>query len=383
MAFSTAANGAKKLRRLSKTGSPATIERRHVRRILALLDSVLRGTDSCGFSAMTLHITAAIERWPVDGHFTIARGAKTFVDLIVVTVSDGTYVGYGEGTAIYYRGETAEKCVRQVEGVADALAAHPVAMARDQLQSRLPPGAARNALDCALWDLEAKQYGQPLWERIGMKSQPVPLETAFTISLGAPDAMHKDALAAAANGYGVLKLKLNGEADRARVAAARAGAPKARIIVDANESWGAMDIVAEAEVLKRLGVAMIEQPLPAGQDAALADIASPLPIFADESCHIAADVARLAGLYQGVNIKLDKAGGLTEALALCKAAQSAKMGVMVGCMLSTSLAIQAAFLVAQTASWVDLDGPALLLHDRPGGFVFANGRLSPANMLTK
>lgn len=327
---------------------------------------------------MTLRITAVVERWPVDGHFTIARGAKTFVDLLVVAVSDGTHIGYGEGTAIYYGGETAEKCLGQVERVTDELAGHPVSIARAILQSRLKPGAARNALDCALWDLEAKQAAVALWTLVGMTTPPAPLQTAFTISLGAPEAMHKDAQAAAANGYGLLKLKLNGEADRDRVAAVRAGAPNAQIIVDANESWGGIDIAAEAEILKNLGVAMIEQPLPVGQDAALADISSPLPIFADESCHIAADVPRLRDLYQGVNIKLDKAGGLTEALALCKAAQSAKMDVMVGCMLSTSLAIQAAFLVAQKASWVDLDGPALLLNDRPGGFIFANGHLSPA-----
>lgn len=327
---------------------------------------------------MTLRISAVVERWPVDGHFTIARGAKKFVDLLVVAVSDGMHIGYGEGTAIYYGGETAEKCLGQVERVTDELEAHRVPVARAMLQTRLSPGAARNALDCALWDLEAKQTGQALWQLVGMPSLPVPLETAFTISLGTPDAMHADARSAAENGYALLKLKLNGEADRERVAAVRTGAPKARIIVDANESWGAIDIAAEAQALKNLGVAMIEQPLPAGQDASLANISAPLPIFADESCHIAADVPRLASLYQGVNIKLDKAGGLTEALALSKAAQSAKMDVMVGCMLSTSLAIQAAFLVAQNASWVDLDGPALLLNDRPSGFVFANGHLSPA-----
>ena len=327
---------------------------------------------------MTLHITATIERWPVDGHFTIARGAKQGVDLLVVTVGDGTHIGYGEGTAIYYQGETAEKCLGQVERFSDELGGHPVPIAREILQSILPPGAARNALDCALWDLEAKQAGVVLWALVGMATPPLPLQTAFTISLGAPEAMHADARSAADKGYGLLKLKLNGEADRDRVAAVREGAPNAQIIVDANESWGGIDIAAEAEALKNLGVAMIEQPLPAGRDAALADISSPLPIFADESCHIAADVARLRGLYQGVNIKLDKAGGLTEALALRKAAENAKMQVMVGCMLSTSLAIQAAFLVAQKAEWVDLDGPALLLNDRPDGFVFANGCLSPA-----
>jgi L-Ala-D/L-Glu epimerase len=327
---------------------------------------------------MSLRITAVVERWPVDGHFTIARGAKTFVDLLVVAVSDGTHIGYGEGTAIYYGGETAEKCLGQVERVTDQLAPHPVRIAREILQSIMTPGAARNALDCALWDLEARQTGQALWTLVGLARSPEPRQTAFTISLGETGAMHADARAAADKGYGLLKLKLNGEGDRDRVAAVRAGAPKAQIIVDANESWGAIDIVAEADALKSLGVAMIEQPLPAGQDAALAIISAPLPIFADESCHVAADVARLAGLYQGVNIKLDKAGGLTEALALSAAAQNANMQIMVGCMLSTSLAIQPAFLVAQTATWVDLDGPALLLNDRPGGFVFANGNLSPA-----
>ena len=193
--------------------------------------------------------------------------------------------------------------------------------------------------------------------------------------------MEADARIAAGKGFGILKLKLNGETDRDRVAAVRAGAPDARIIVDANESWGEIDIVAEAEALKNLGVAMIEQPLPAGQDSRLANITPPLPIFADESCHVASDVARLKGLYQGVNIKLDKAGGLTEALALHAAAEQADMQVMVGCMLSTSLGIAPAFLVAQSASWVDLDGPALLRNDRPDGFAFVGGRILPPETL--
>lgn len=327
---------------------------------------------------MTLRITAVVEHWSVDGQFIIARGAKQFVDLLVVAISDGSHIGYGEGTAIYYHGETAEKCLSQVERVTDTLANHPVSIARQMLQTCLAPGAARNALDCALWDLQAKQSGIPLWELLGLSTAPVPLQTAFTISLNTPATMQADARNAAQYGYGVLKLKLNGEADRDRVAAVRAGAPTVQIIVDANESWGDLDIAAEAEVLKNLGVAMIEQPLPAGRDGALASITSALPIFADESCHVAADVPRLMGLYQGVNIKLDKAGGLTEALALRRAALSANMQVMVGCMLSTSLALQPAFLAAQGCTWVDLDGPALLQKDRPGGFVFANGSLSPA-----
>jgi L-alanine-DL-glutamate epimerase-like enolase superfamily enzyme len=327
---------------------------------------------------MTLHITANVERWPVDGQFIIARGAKEFVDLLVVAVSDGKHIGYGEGTAIYYRGETAEKCLGQVERVIPQLRDTTPRDARGIAQSALSAGAARNALDCALWDLEAKQAGVPLSELLGMKSSSAPLRTAFTISLGAPETMQADARAAAQNGYSLLKLKINGEADRDRVTAVRSGAPKADIIVDANESWGAIDIVAEAAALKNLGVALIEQPLPAGNDAALADISAPLPIFADESCHAAQDVARLVGLYQGVNIKLDKAGGLTEGISLLTAAQDAGLQSMVGCMLSTSFGIRPAFVLAQSVQWVDLDGPALLSGDRPDGFIFSNGLISEA-----
>jgi L-alanine-DL-glutamate epimerase-like enolase superfamily enzyme len=327
---------------------------------------------------MTLHITATVDRWPVDGQFIIARGAKDYVDLLVVAVSDGQHIGYGEGTAIYYCGETAEKCLRHVERAIPLLRDTAPRDARDIAQSALSAGAARNALDCALWDLEAKQAGLPLSELLGMKSPPVPLRTAFTISLGVPETMQAHARAAAQNGYSLLKLKINGEADRDRVAAVRSGAPKADIIVDANESWGAIDIVAEAEALKNLGVALIEQPLPAGNDAALGGISAPIPIFADESCHTARDVARLVGLYQGVNIKLDKTGGLTEGVALLAAAKDAGLQSMVGCMLSTSLGIRPAFVLAQSVQWADLDGPALLSGDRPDGFIFSNGLISEA-----
>ncbi len=346
-----------------------------------MLNRLWRDQLSCHVPCMTLRITAVVERWPVDGQFIISRGAKQFVDLLVVAVSDGTHIGYGEGTAIYYHNETAEQCLGQVERVIYEIADSPVSEARQFVQSSLGPGAARNALDCAMWDLEAKQKGEALWVLIGMPTPPVALQTAFTISLGAPETMEADARIAAGKGFGILKLKLNGETDRDRVAAVRAGAPDARIIVDANESWGEIDIVAEAEALKNLGVAMIEQPLPAGQDSRLANITPPLPISADESCHVASDVARLKGLYQGVNIKLDKAGGLTEALALHAAAEQADMQVMVGCMLSTSVGIAPAFLVAQSASWVDLDGPALLRNDRPDGFAFVGGRILPPDTL--
>ncbi len=331
---------------------------------------------------MGLRITATVERWPVAGQFVIARGAKTFVDVLVVAVTDGLHIGYGEGTAIYYQGETAESCIGQVERSIDQLEILAAAEARALAQTLLQPGAARNAIDCALWDLEAKISGRPLWELVGMTSAPKPLQTAFTISLGEASAMEAYAAKAAAKGYRLLKLKLTGNGDRDRVAAVRAGAPDARLIVDANESWGNLDIAVEASVLAELGVEMIEQPVPQGHDAKLVGINSPLPILADESCHSAADVARLAPYYDGINIKLDKSGGLTEAIKIADAARAAGMKSMVGCMLSTSLGIAPAFLVAQLADWVDLDGPALLAEDRPSGFSFADGNIiPPANLL--
>lgn len=319
-----------------------------------------------------------VERWPVDGQFIIARGAKQFVDVLTVAVSDGQHIGYGEGTAIYYRGETAEKCLGQLERVIDDLAVHDTAAARALLQSLLPAGAARNAMDCALWDLEAKQTATPLWQIAGLKSPPIALLTAFTISLGTPERMAKDAELAAAKGYALLKLKLEGtDSDIDRVAAVRAGAPDCRMIVDANESWSVADIMPRTHALKALGVDMIEQPLAPGRDFELAGIAADLPIFADESCHDVTDVEPLRSLYQGINIKLDKAGGLTEALRLVRAADAAGLDYMVGCMLCTSLGIAPAFIVAQAAKWVDLDGPALLVQDRPEAFAFAGGHIIP------
>jgi L-Ala-D/L-Glu epimerase len=324
---------------------------------------------------MSLRITAAVERWPVAGQFIIARGAKTFVDVLVVAVSDGAHVGYGEGTAIYYRRETAERCLAQVGRIIDQIEPLGVVEARVLTQTLLPPGAARNALDCALWDLEARATGVALWQLAGLNGPPGPLQTAFTISLGNAEAMEADAAKAVAKGYGLLKLKLTGDGDRTRVAAVRAGAPDARLIVDANESWGGLDIAAEAAAMAELGVEMIEQPVAAGQDTSLAGLRLPVPMIADESCHSAADVERLAPYYDGINIKLDKAGGLTEAIKLAVAADAAGLKIMLGCMLSTSLGTAPAFLLAQSAHWVDLDGPALLADDRDGGFEFTGGTL--------
>lgn len=324
---------------------------------------------------MGLQITAIVERWPVAGQFIIARGAKTYVDVLVVAASDGAHVGIGEGTAIYYHGESAESCLAQIESVIGALSELDVRAARQAAQTALPAGAARNALDCTLWDLEAKAAGVPLWQLVGLSAAPKPLQTAFTISLGDPSAMEADAAKAAARGFGLLKLKLMGGGDRERVAAVRKGAPDARLIVDANESWGGLDIAIEAAALAALGVEMIEQPVPVGQDALLDGVQSPVPFLADESCQSAADIELCARYYDGINIKLDKAGGLTEALKMRREAEARGLKVMVGCMLSTSLGIAPAFLVAQGADWIDLDGPALLAEDREGGFRFANGQI--------
>ena len=325
---------------------------------------------------MGLGVTAIVERWPVAGQFIIARGAKTYVDVLVVAVSDGVHVGMGEGTAIYYHGESAESCLAQIEAVIGELGGLTVQAARAAAQTALPPGAARNALDCALWDLEAKVAGVPLWQLAGLSEAPLPLQTAFTISLGDPETMEADAAKAAARGFELLKLKLTGEDDRERVAAVRRGAPDARLIVDANESWGGLDIAAEASALAALGVEMIEQPVPVGQDALLEGVNSPIPFLADESCQSAADIEMCARYYDGINIKLDKAGGLTEALAMVRKAEARGLKVMVGCMLSTSLGIAPAFLVAQGADWVDLDGPILLAEDRDERFRFEGGKIS-------
>ncbi len=316
----------------------------------------------------TIKITASIERWPVAGAFIIARGAKTHVDVVVVTVSDGVHVGRGEATAIYYKGETAETAVAAIEAL-------DFVIDQETLQLRLPAGAARNALDYAFWDLAAKQQGKPVWQLAGLPP-PQPLATAMTVSLGTPEKMEADARALAGQ-FGLLKLKLSGEGDSERVAAVRRGAPAARLIVDANESWTGRDVVAEATALLPYSVELIEQPVKAGEDHLLDGAYSPIPLAADESCQTRADLARCKGRYSAINIKLDKAGGLTEALALKAEAQAMGFEIMVGCMLSTSLGIAPAFLVAQGAKWVDLDGALLLAKDRDDAFLIEGGIMTP------
>lgn len=321
---------------------------------------------------MTQTVSATVERWPVAGSFIISRGAKTHVDVVRCVVTDGSHRGTGEGTPIYYKGETAERCVEAILGYTGPLD-------RDAVNKLMPAGAARSALDCALWDLDARRSGQPVWQLAGLPAAPVSLPTAFTISVDRPEVMEAAAARAAGAGYGLLKCKLTGTGDVERVAAVRNGAPAARLIVDANESWGEADIAREAAALAALGVELIEQPVPAGQDERLRHVTSPVPLCADESCQTSADLDRLS-MYHAINIKLDKAGGLTEALRLAAGAAARGQAVMVGCMLGTSLGIAPAFLVAQGARWVDLDGALLLERDRDGGLRADAGMLLPGTL---
>jgi L-Ala-D/L-Glu epimerase / N-acetyl-D-glutamate racemase len=245
---------------------------------------------------------------------------------------------------------------------------------REGLQSAMPPGAARNALDCALWDWAAKRTGRPVHELLGLPAPKV-LTTAYTISLAAPDTMAKAAADAA--DQLLLKVKLGAPGDPARIAAVRRAAPKAELIVDANEGWTADNLAENLAACAQAAVTLIEQPLPADHDDALAHIAHPLPICADESAHAAASLSALVGKYDAVNLKLDKAGGLTEALAMTREAERLGLTLMVGCMVATSLAMAPAMLVAQRARVVDLDGPLLLARDRPDGLSYEGSRVHP------
>ena len=305
-----------------------------------------------------LSVAVRAESFPLARAFTIARGSRTEARVLTATVSDGRHEGRGECVPYARYGESPESVAAQVEGIdAGALGAR----LRDALAEALPPGAARNAVDCALWDLEARRTGRRAWQIAGLP-EPSPEVTAYTLSLDEPGAMRAQASENAHRP--LLKVKLGAEGDMPRIEAVREGAPRARLIVDANEGWSADAYADLAPHLSRLGVAMVEQPLPAGADEALSEIARPVPVCADESCHDRASLPALAGRYDLVNVKLDKAGGLTEALALRGAARAAGLGVMVGCMVGTSLAMAPAVLVAQGAEFTDLDGPLLLARDR-------------------
>ncbi len=316
-------------------------------------------------------LTARIERWDTAQPFTIARGTKSFVDVVVAEIREGSHRGRGEGTAIYYRGELPCSVLEAVEGMADAIRGRA---GRADLLDMMPPGAARNALDSALWDLEAKQAGKRVWELVGLP-QPRPMLTAYTISLGNPGAMAQQAKAA--SGRELLKLKLGGEGDLERVAAVRAAAPDARLIADANEAWAGQDVERLCHALAEYRLELVEQPLPAGADGDLAHVQSPIPLAADESLQSRAELGSVVGLYRFINLKLDKCGGLTEGLALISAARQRGLSLMTGCMLSTSLGIAPAFLAAMQGSFADLDGPLLLAKDREHGLRFHGSDVDP------
>ncbi|WP_119168533.1 N-acetyl-D-Glu racemase DgcA [Algihabitans albus] len=304
-------------------------------------------------------LTVRRESFPTRGSFTISRGSRTAVEVVLVELAAAGRTGRGECVPYARYGESVEGVVAAIEGLRGVLEAGD--LDRRGLQEALPAGAARNALDCAFWDLEAKQAGRRVWQLAGL-AEPGALTTAYTLSLDTPEAM--GAAAAANAGRPLLKLKLAGPEDLARVEAVRAGAPASKLVVDANEGWDAESYGRLAPELARLGVTLVEQPLPAGADEALAALPRPVPLCADESCHDRSSLPQLRGRYDMVNVKLDKTGGLTEALALVAEAEAAGFGVMVGCMLATSLAMAPATLPAQRAQVVDLDGPLLLAEDR-------------------
>jgi len=323
------------------------------------------GAADAGVPGMSsIQLTATIERFPTAGAWTISRRSVTEVEVVTAHASLDGVAGRGECRPYARYDEFAEGVVKDIEAVAPELGTDPAAV---PLEALMPPGAARSAVDCALWDLRAKLAGKPVWQLAGL-TEPKPLITAYSLSLDTPAKMQAKA---AENAHRpLLKVKLGGEGDLERIRAVRAGAPAATIIVDANEGWTPESYGALAPEFLSLGVAMVEQPLPAWDDGALAGMDRPLPVCADEACHDTASLAQLAGKYDMVNIKLDKTGGLTEALRLRAEAERQGLRIMVGCMLASSLAMAPAVLLAQGVEVVDLDGPMLLAQDRAVPLVY-------------
>jgi len=317
-------------------------------------------------------ITVSNDAFRLAQVFTISRGSRTEAEVITVKLEENGFAGFGECVPYARYGESMESVNAQIDSVRSSMRE---GMTRQELQSALPAGTARNALDCAMWDLEAKKVNKPVWALAGL-DKPEPITSCYTLSLDTPEKMQ--AAASVHKTMPWLKIKLGGEGDIERLRAVRAGAPASRLVVDANEGWSIEAYLQMAPVMLELGVALVEQPLPAGADDALAGVERTLPICADESCHDVASLSGLHGKYDYINIKLDKTGGLTEALALKAAAQKAGFKIMVGCMVSTSLAMAPAVLVAQGAAVVDLDGPLLLAEDREPPITFEGAVMSPA-----
>ncbi|TAX72281.1 dipeptide epimerase [Rhizobium leguminosarum] len=309
--------------------------------------------------------------FPIAGTFTISRGAKTEAEVITCALVEDGAQGLGECVPYRRYGETIESVFAQIEAARPLIEA---GISRRDLLSAMPPGAARNAVDCALWDLEAKQTGDSVAARLGIAA-PQPLTTAYTISLGEPEVMAAQAREHA--GRALLKVKVGTGDDESRIRAVRAAAPDAKIILDANEGWPEAVLERHLHIAAEAGIALVEQPLLAGRDGLLAEIRRPLLVCADESVHHTGDLASLADRYDAINIKLDKTGGLTEALSMKAEAERLGFSIMIGCMVGTSLAMAPAVLLAQNADFVDLDGPLLLARDREPGLRYAASLVFP------
>ncbi|MCK1596161.1 dipeptide epimerase [Bradyrhizobium sp. 159] len=322
-------------------------------------------------SSKLVSLAARIERFPIAGSFTISRGAKTEAVTVVAEVSQDGLTGRGECVPYPRYGETPEAALGAIQAMQQAVAG---GLTRQALQAAMPPGAARNALDCALIDLEAKAAGLRAWNLLG-RPEPGERTTAYTISLGTPESMA--AATAKAAHRPLLKIKLGGEDDPARIAAVRKAAPESELIVDANEAWNDANLEHNLAACADVGVTLVEQPLPAGKDEALARIKRPVAVCADESVHDRSSLEPLRARYDAVNIKLDKTGGLTEALAMADAARSLGFEIMIGCMVATSLSMAPAMLVTPQARFVDLDGPLLLARDRDHGLRYDDSLVYP------
>ena len=315
-----------------------------------------------------MQIVAEEETWSLKQPFRISRGSRTEARVVVVTMSDGEHIGRGEGVPLARYNQNTASVLAQIESI--SCEKH---LDRQRLQELLPAGAARNALDCALWDLEAKTSGKRAWELANISMVPE-VETSFTISVDTPEKM--SAAAQTNANLPILKLKLGGNnLDLARVEAVRKAAPAARLLIDANESWSSEHYREIVPALKGLSVELIEQPFPADADEALETFDHPIPVCADESCHTIADLSRLTSRYEVVNVKLDKTGGLTEGLRLCERARESGFKLLIGCMVCTSLGIAPARLLASAADYLDVDGPILLARDREYGLVYRNGKI--------
>ena len=316
-------------------------------------------------------LTIAEERWPIAGSFTISRGSKTEAHVVTVMLQDGPFTGHGECVPYPRYEETVPQVVAALEAARPRIEA---GVAREDVPALIGPHAARNALDCALWDLAAKKAGKPVWQLAGLP-EPKPVVTAYTLSLDTPEAMG-EAAARAAN-RPLLKLKLGREGDAERLRQIRRNAPQSRLIVDANEGWDAENLEAMLAACAEAGVELVEQPLPAGNDEPLRRLKRAVTVCADESAHGLESLAELDGKYDAINIKLDKTGGLTPAIALAEAARARNLRIMVGCMLATSLAMAPAMLLTPWADVVDLDGPLLLKQDRDPGIRFEGSLMHP------